>query len=400
MAARGHEVHALRIEKDSRKVGWQGVAVHSYSPARGSSKEIHPWVADLETKVIRGEAAWRKAVALKKAGLEPNLIYAHPGWGESLFLKELWPRARLVLFGEFYYSPEGADTGFDPEFPSDSPDQERCRVRMKNLNQLAQLQLADLVISPTRWQASQYPQPWADRMEVVHDGIETDALAPDPSVKATLASGQVLTRDHEVITFVARHLEPYRGFHVFMRALPSLLARRPRAHVLIVGADGVSYGARPRRHRSWRECMLEEVGSRIAPEQATRVHFLGRLDRAAFTRVLQLSRVHIYLTYPFVLSWSLVEAMSVGCAIVASDTAPVAEVLTHGKNAALTGFFDVPGLVDNIEHLLEDQRLRPRLSLEARATAMERFDLKRVCLPRQIALLEDGLRGRPGPFRA
>lgn len=355
-------------------------------------------MADFETKVIRGEAAWRKALELQRAGFEPDVIYAHPGWGESLFLKEVWPRARLVLFGEFYYASEGADTGFDPEFAPGSQDEDRCRVQMKNLNQLAQLQVADLVISPTRWQASRYPQPWGDRIEVVHDGIDTDALRPDPHVKAKLADGRELTRDDEVITFVARNLEPYRGFHVFMRALPALLRTRPKAHVLIVGEDGVSYGAAPRQHRSWREFMLAEMGSQVNAEDAARVHFLGRVPRDAFTRILQLSTVHVYLTYPFVLSWSLLEAMSMGCVVVGSNTPPVREAIEDGEQGLLVDFFDAGALVKAVDRLLEDGVLRKRLSTGARVRARERYDLNRCCLPRQIVLLEALVTGASMPM--
>jgi glycosyltransferase involved in cell wall biosynthesis len=388
LAARGHEVQALRITPKAQATTlWRGVLVHSSAPQRGNAQAIHPWLSDLETKFIRGEAAWHMARALKAGGFTPDVIYAHPGWGESLFLKEVWPCARLVLFGEFFYTAEGADLGFDPEFQCADPGEDRCRLQARNLNQLSQLALANLVISPTRWQASTYPSPWREAIEVVHDGIDTQALRPEPGVRAAFKDGSALTREDEVITFVARHLEPYRGFHTFMRALPALLKTRPQAHMLIVGEDGVSYGSPPPGYRHWRERMLDEVGPQISPADARRVHFLGRLERAAFTRVLQLSRVHIYLTYPFVLSWSLIEAMSIGCSIVASDTAPVREVLADGHNALLVDFFDAQALVRRVEELLDDWAQAQRLSAQARRSAMEWFDLTRVCLPRQLSLL-------------
>lgn len=390
LANRGHEVVALRVSKSSELERWRGVDVHSYQPRIGSTRGIHPWVVDIETKTIRGEACWRKARQLKDAGFTPEVIYAHPGWGESLFLKQLWPAAKLVLYGEFFYSSEGADMGFDPEFEpqKDESDAERCRLEMKNLNHLAQLGQAELLISPTHWQASRFPSPWRERVAVVHDGIDTDRLRPDPLVTANLPDGSVLSRSDEVITFVARHLEPYRGFHVFMRALPSLLRVRPKAHVVIVGEDGVSYGKLPTSHRNWREQMLAEVGARINAEDARRVHFVGRLQRDAFTRVLQLSTVHIYMTYPFVLSWSLLEAMSIGCAIVASDTAPVREVIDDEQQGLLIDFFDTQALVSSVEYLISDVQLRERLGLQARQRACERYDLKRRCLPRQVTLVE------------
>jgi glycosyltransferase involved in cell wall biosynthesis len=388
LAAQGHEVHALRIERAARRVPWQGVQVHTYWPRGRSTQGIHPWVADIETKTLRGEACWRKARELAAAGFAPDVIYAHPGWGESLFLKQVWPAARLIVFGEFFYEPDGADMGFDPEFAADDPEAQRCRLQMKNLNHLAHLPQADAIVSPTRWQASRFPMPWRERIQVIHDGIDTDALRPDPAVRMQLANGLLLTRDDEVITFVARHLEPYRGFHTFMRALPALLRERARAQVVIVGEDGVSYGALPAGHRHWRERMLAEVGPQIDADAARRLHFVGRLAREAFTRVLQLSRVHIYLTYPFVLSWSLLEAMSVGAAIVASDTAPVREVIQHEREGLLVDFFDPPALVRAVARLLDDAGLRERLGVAARQTVVERYDLKQRCLPVHSQLVE------------
>ncbi len=388
LAARGHEVRALKIERAARVVHWRGVAVHTYWPKGKSSPGIHPWVADIETKTLRGEACLHKALELAASGFEPDVIHAHPGWGEPLFLKQVWPRAKLVLFAEFFYQPEGADTGFDLEFADGDPQTQRCRLQMKNLNHLAHLVQADAIVSPTQWQASRFPLPWRERIAVIHDGIDTDALAPDPAVRARFANGLELSRADEVITFVARHLEPYRGFHTFMRALPALLRERPGAHVLVVGEDGVSYGAPPTAHRNWRERMLAEVGPQIGAEAARRVHFLGRLERDAFTRVLQLSRVHIYLTYPFVLSWSLLEAMSVGCAIVASNTAPVREVMRHEHEGLLVDFFDPAGLVRAVVRLLDDPDLRARCAAAARRTVVERYDLKQHCLPAHVQLVE------------
>jgi glycosyltransferase involved in cell wall biosynthesis len=389
LAGRGHEVHALRIERKARQWNWQGVQVHAYWPEGRSTRGIHPWVADIETKTLRGEACWRKARALAASGFAPDLIYAHPGWGEALFLKQVWPAAKLMVFGEFFYGAHGADTGFDPEFSdTDDDGQQVCRLQMKNLNHLAHLAQADAIVSPTRWQASRFPLPWRERIEVIHDGIDTDALRPDPAVRVRLGDGLDLTRADEVITFVARHLEPYRGFHTFMRALPALLRERLQAHVLIVGEDGVSYGAPPTTHRHWRERMLAEIGPQLDAAAARRVHFVGRLEREAFTRVLQLSRVHVYLTYPFVLSWSLLEAMSIGCAIVGSDTAPVREVIAHGQQGLLADFFDPRALVRSVVQLLDDEALRARCGAAARQRVIARYDLIQHCLPRHVQLVE------------
>jgi len=391
LAAQGHEVVALTLQKVPETT-WQGVRVIPYAVARGTSPTVHPWVADFETKVIRAEAAFRAMLALKAQGFAPDAVIAHPGWGESLFVKEVWPATKLGIYCEFFYHPHGADVGFDPEFPSTDPEGEACRLRLKNLNHLLHFDVADAAISPTHWQASTFPEPFRAKITVVHDGIDTDAIAPNPSVSLTLttqAGGEVtLTRRSEVITFVNRNLEPYRGYHVFMRALPEILERRPNARVLIVGGNEVSYGARPdpQRYgnRPWRQIFIDEVRPRIADADWARVHFLGNVPYQHFIPLLQLSTVHVYLTYPFVLSWSLLEAMSAGCAMVASDTQPLREAITHGETGRLVDFFDVAGLASEICALLDDPAARQRLGANARAFAQAHYDLKRVCLPRQL----------------
>ena len=357
-----------------------GLRVVRYRPARGSSASIHPWVVDLETKVIRAEAAFRAALAMRSQGFHPDVIVAHPGWGESLFLKEVWPQARLGLYCEFFYSHRGQDVGFDPEFSSPDPS-EACRVTLKNVNNLLHFEQADAGLAPTRWQADTFPPRFRDRITVVHDGIDTERVRPNPGARISLSTGLSLGRDDEVITFVNRNLEPYRGYHVFMRTLPEILRRRPRAQAVIVGGSGVSYGAPAPAGKTWHQLFLDEVRDDL---DLSRVHFVGALPYDAFVALLQVSTVHVYLTYPFVLSWSLLEAMSAGCAIVASDTAPLREVIVAGETGRMVGFFDRRALADAVCGLLADAGERARLGSNARAFAQARYDLKTVCLPRQI----------------
>jgi glycosyltransferase involved in cell wall biosynthesis len=386
LAARGHEVSALAM-RSGLPPAWRGVRLTGYRAARGSTEGIHPWVGDFESKVIRGEAAFRAALAMRAQGYEPDVVVAHPGWGESLFLKEVWPRARLGIYCEFHYRAEGADVGFDPEFPARDPG-DACRVRIKNVNNLLHFETADAGLSPTRWQADSFPAAFRPRISVVHDGIDTETVAPDPAAAFTFsAEGRTLSlgRGDEVITFVNRNLEPYRGYHVFVRALPEILARRPRAQVVIVGGDGVSYGARPPQGRTWKDLFFDEVKDRI---DLRRVHFTGHLPYERYLALLQVSTVHVYLTYPFVLGWSLLEAMSAGCAIVASDTPPLREAISHGENGRLFGFFDRAALADEVCGLLADPAARARLGAAARQAAQLRYDLRSVCLPGQLAWVE------------
>ena len=394
LVERGHEVRALTIERaaESSKAG---ILVHTYALKRGTTVGIHPWVADFETKTIRAEACYRAARDLKSQGYEPDVIVAHPGWGESLFLKEVWQQAKLGIYAEFFYQPTGADVGFDPEFPLQDVG-DVCRLRLKNLNNFLHFEVADAGISPTHWQASTFPGPFRNAITVVHDGIDTQTLKPNPGAALTLEtkrSGKIRldTRD-EVITFVNRNLEPYRVYHVFMRALPDILKRRPHARVLIVGGSDVSYGSKPdlAKHgeSSWREVFSREVRPQISDADWGRVHFLGKIPYEHFVTLLQVSSVHVYLTYPFVLSWSLLEAMSVGCAIVASDTAPVSEAIEHDQTGRLVDFFDVTALSNEVCELLDDPAARMRLGSAARARTLSRYDLKTVCLPAQLAWVE------------
>ena len=357
-----------------------------YQAARGTTPGVHPWVAETETKVIRGEAAFRAALALKAEGYAPDIIYAHPGWGESLFLKDVWPDARLIIYCEFYYHAQGVDVGFDPEFAASDPG-EVCKLRMKNTNTLLHLETADAGVSPTHWQKSTFPERFQPRIGVIHDGIDTDSVRPNPNIGIRLGDVK-LSRQDEVITFVNRNLEPYRGYHIFMRALPQILANRPNARVMIVGGNEVSYGAAPPAGKSWKQIFLDEVRTRIDPLDLARVHFLGNVPYPQFIALLQLSTVHVYLTYPFVLSWSLLEAMSCGCAIVASDTAPLREAISDHHTGRLVDFFSPAQLAETVSELLADPAQRQRLGDAARAFAVEHYDLKRVCLPQQLALVE------------
>ena len=395
LAQCGHDVVALTL-RNIEDVDWNGVRIVRYRVSKSSTRDIHPWVSDFETKIIRGQACLQAAAGLKANGFQPDVIVAHPGWGESLFLKELWPQARLGIYCEFYYRPEGLDVGFDPEFPSADPVGSACQIRLKNLNGNLHFEIADAGLSPTRFQASTFPEGFRERIEVIHEGVNTDVLTPSSDIgiqiETTAGRSVQLTRADEVVTFVNRELEPYRGYHVFMRALPELLKRRPNAKILIVGGNGVSYGARPDPsvygERSWSQIFVDEVMPGVSPADRDRIFFLGKVPYQQFIGLLQLSRVHVYLTYPFALSWSLLEAMSVGCTIVGSDTAPVREVIEHGQTGRLTPFFDRAGLAHEITDLLDRPEERQRLGDNARAFVRENYDLIRVCLPKQIAWVE------------
>ena len=360
-----------------------GVRLVGYDAPPDAAQTTSPILHTTEAAVRRGQAVLAVLLRLKKAGFYPDIVCAHPGWGETLFLKDVYPRSRLIHFCEFYYHTAGQDFNFDPEFSNNAGDV--LRLRIQNLHHLMALELADIGIAPTVWQCSRFPAPYQSKITVVHDGIDTQKVTPDPQAFVQFPSKNIrLTRSDEVITFVSRNLEPYRGFHTFMRALPGLLKARPKARVIIVGGNEVSYGRRLAKG-SYREKYLAEIEGRF---DASRVHFVGRLPYATFLRVLQVSTAHVYLTYPFVLSWSMLEAMAAGCLVIGSRTPPVEEVIRHEQNGLLVDFFSPENLVDAVQRACEEPARMQSLREAARRLIVERYDLKAVCLPRQRALIE------------
>ena len=371
-------VVALRMGEDAH---YYGVEVLGYEVKKTFGKG-HPHLDDLQVKLLRAEAAASRAQKLKASGFVPDVILAHPGWGETLLLKDVWPNARIGLFSEFFYHVAGSDVGFDPEFQSKHNTLEQAsRLKIKNTNQLLAFLDADRGIAPTEWQKSLYPLHIRQMIDVIHDGIDTEFLKPNPQVTMTLNGQKSLSKADEIITFVNRNLEPYRGYHQFMRALPELMKRRPHARIMIVGGPDVSYGSAPPAGKTWRQIFWDEVKDQL---DTSRVHFLGKLNYPEFVQLLQLSTVHVYLTYPFVLSWSLMEAMSLECAIVASNTAPVQEVIQHEQNGLLVDFFKPQETVESICRLLENPSLAKALGQSARRKIVAQYDLKTHCLPAQV----------------
>jgi glycosyltransferase involved in cell wall biosynthesis len=327
-----------------------------------------PFDAPVLRAIHRGKRVAAGALQLKRQGFYPDIIFTHIGWGEALFLKDVFPKARVLLYCEFFYNARGADLGFDPEFPVTA--EKILRLRVMNAPLLMSLDASDWGMAPTRWQQKQFSPAHAARMSVVHDGVDTDVVTP--------GSGP----EGELITYVARNLEPYRGFHIFMRAVPEIQKRRPNARIVIVGGDEVSYSPRLPEGQTYRERLLRELDGKA---DLSRVSFMGKLPYAAYLDVLRKSSVHVYLTYPFVLSWSLLEAMSAGCLVVGSRTPPVEEVVRDGENGLLVDFFSPEGIAARVDEALsmDSTLIRQR----ARATVIENYDLKRVCLPKQLQLV-------------
>ncbi|MGH7154000.1 MAG: glycosyltransferase [Acetobacteraceae bacterium] len=336
-----------------------------------ASAETHVIARDLEAAGRRAEVVAVTAARLKALGFTPDIVIGHHGWGELLNIRDVWPDAPLLGYMEFYYRTDESDVGFDPEFPS--PVSDYPRIRAKNATNLLALNLGGHGQTPTRWQLSTYPE-WArERITLVPEGVNLDRCKPDPDARRqplVIGKARIAARD-KLVTFVSRDLEPYRGFHVMMRALPHLLRARKDVRVVLVGGDGVSYGTAPPTG-TWRSMMVEELGDRL---DADRVLFPGRLDYATYLRLLQRSDAHVYLTYPFVASWSLREALASGCAIIGSDTPPVREFIEDGQNGLLCPFFEPKRLAERVLQVLEDRALAHALREQSRRFAERSLSL-------------------------
>ena len=359
-----------------------GVEVERYAPSRQANPQTHHYLRNLEDQVLYGQAAGRACMALKDKGFTPDIICAHSGWGEALYLKDIFPNAKLLVYCEFFYRSRGSDVYFEPGSKYDMDLD--CRIRTKNAHMLLTMESMDWGMTPTKWQWQQHPDFLRDRISVIHDGIDTETCRPKPEETLTLPTGKILSREDEVVTYLARNLEPYRGFHVFMRALATLCRKRPNAEFVIIGGDKTSYGKAPRSGLPWREELLRST--EIDPR---RVHFIGYQTYENYLKLLQISSAHIYLTYPFVLSWSMLESLSCGVSLVASNTPPVQEVLVDGENALLFDFHDADALAEQVQRLLEDRELARKISLAGRQTILDKYDLERYCLPRQLDLIRE-----------
>lgn len=364
-----------------------GVIDAAYTGCGQRPDGLHQYARHIEEQIRCGVAAMEAAKALRRAGISPDLIYAHPGWGEALFLKDVFPGARFIGYCEHYYDPRGRDAAFDPEFPI--LDYHWPIVSLQNTANLHALAACDRGVSPTFWQRRGFPPAWREKIEVIHEGVDTDIVRPDPAACLRInGPGVDIAHGDEIVTYVARDLEPYRGFHIFMRALPELLRLRPSCRVLVVGRDGVSYGMRPPFGQSYARRYRAQY-----PVDPDRVFFCDTLPYPDYLKVLQASACHVYLTYPFVLSWSALEAMAAGCLLVGSDTEPVREVIADGQNGFLVDFFDHQALAHRIADVLAHRHDLPHLRRAARQTVLERYDKARTCLPAHLRLAERVLAG-------
>lgn len=361
-----------------------GVTKVLYKPSREVRPETHHYVRSLESAVLQGQAVYRVAQQLRERGFVPDVVYAHSGWGPGLFVKDIFPKAKFCSFFEWFYRAHGSDADFDPADPLQADDE--ARIRIKNAPILLDLASCDQGLCPTSWQRQQFPAELHSKLKVLHDGVDTQYFKPQSGAKLVLPECNLdLSQVKELVTYVGRGMEPYRGFPQFMEAVALLQKRRPQAHVVVVGEDRVAYGKQLPDGQTYKQLMLEKL-----PLDLSRLHFTGRLSYDLYLKVLQASSVHVYLTRPFVLSWSMLEAMSAGCVLVASDTEPVKEVIEDGENGLLTPFFSPEKICDRILEVLDHPDGMARIRLNARQTVQERYDLATL-LPQHLDWLQSGL---------
>ncbi len=385
-ALAAENTHRIRFITKHLTTEMEGVGRVTYRVPRDASPHTHRYLINAERAVLQGQEVWRVAKHLRESeGFSPQIIIAHPGWGDALFIKDLFPKAQLLSLFEFYYHASGADMGFDPEDPIEQDDFARSRI--KNTVNILSLEAADWGVCPTVWQWSTHPPEFMNKLSVLHEGIDTQLCKPNPNAIFHIKNGPSFKVGDEVITHIERNFEPYRGFPTFMQMAATLLRERPNAHIVVVGADGVSYGKPAPKGTSYRKIWLERTGLANHPDRA-RLHFVGTLPHAEMITLLQVSTAHIYLTYPFVLSWSLLEAMACGCAIVASDTKPVREVMEHGTHGLLADFYDPASLAAHVITFLEAKDRNKAMREAARERVLKRYD-SALLLPLYVRLVKE-----------
>jgi len=360
----------------------KGVKKVIYKPSRTAGAETHHYVRDLENAVLQGQAVYRIGEQLKSNGLVPDLVYGHSGWGPTLFIKDVFPKAKLFCYFEWFYHAHGTDADFDPSDPL-TVDGE-ARIRIKNAPILIDLASCDRGLSPTSWQQQQFPLELQSKITVRHDGIDTNYFKPKPGAKLVLPHLNLdLSAVSEIITYVARGMEPYRGFPQFMEAVALIQQRRPNCHIVVVGKDRVAYGKPLPEGQSYKQLMLEKLSLDLS-----RLHFTDLLPYDKYLQVIQASSVHIYLTRPFVVSWSMLETMATGCLLVASDTPPVREFIEDGVNGLLVDFFSPEQIAQRVEEALDNPEAMTEIRTRARATITEKYALADL-LPQHIQWLVD-----------
>ncbi len=382
------------LTKPKQGVEIPGVKKVEYEASREPVPEQHSYTINFSRAIVRGQEVWRMCKKLKEKGFIPDVIVGHLGWGEGMFLKLSYPEVPILSFFEFFYSPFDSDSSFLKEHEEVTPDQQ-ARVMMKNALHFYNFHYSDWGITPTYFQQRRLPKEYYYKTSVLHDGIDTDVARPGAGRTLTLPDGITLSPRDEIVTYISRNFEPYRGFTQFMQAAEIILKRRPHCHIIMVGGDEVSYGAKPKGNKTYRQEMLEKVSLDMK-----RFHQLPRVPYEMMIKIMQISGAHIYLTVPFVLSWSSMEAMACGCLMICSNTEPVLEVMQDRKNALIVDFFSPKEIADRVDEVFTHPDRLQQLRRAARQTILDKYALTKV-LPLHQELIQDlASRKMPPPTAA
>ena len=384
--AKKHNVHSLSLFDFKA----EGVKHHKYAPKQATNEKTHDLAKEFEAKIIRAEGCANKAYELKNEGFTPDLIIGHHGWGELMFLSEVYPTSKILSYLEFHYQLYGSDIDFDEEQQEDM-DEVFLRRKLigRNASFFSQYEISNYFLTPTEFQKSTFPKRIKDKIKVIHEGINTDIIKPNNNVEVKLNDFD-LNKEKKVVLFVNRNLEPYRGYHIFMRSLPNIFKEHPDALIIIVGGELTSYGKKAPDGTTWKEIFFNEVKDSIDLE---RVLFTGYLeDHSKLTALMQSATVQVYLTYPFVLSWSLLESLACELLVIGSDTEPVKEVIKDGENGLLVDFFDHEAIAKKVSNVLADPKKYDKIRKKARKDIIKKYDLTNVCLPNSIKYIEDILK--------
>jgi glycosyltransferase involved in cell wall biosynthesis len=377
LATLGHRCTFL--SERARPNGWDDIDYRQYKVRGGATERNHYCSRGFENAIWRCQAVYE--ATKEQPRIEPDLIVAHSGFGSSLFLSELTD-APVINYFEYYFHPRNSDLDFRPDFRGTLAHQLRSRAR--NAMILLDLENCALGYSPTHWQHQQLPVRYHDKVRVVFDGIDTDIWRPVDRPDSRRL-GRIIPKNARFVTYVSRGLESMRGFDVFMQASRLVAQRHPDVYFLVVGQDRCVYG--DDRAVTGSESFKKWVLSR-ATYDLDRYLFLGRVTPAQLVEIFALSDVHVYLTVPFVLSWSLLNALSCGVPVIASNTGPVQEVIQNGENGVLVNFFDIETMQEQILAALDQpDALRATLGAAGRQLIEQKYSLD-VCVPQQVELFE------------
>ncbi|HEY0009788.1 MAG TPA: glycosyltransferase [Tepidisphaeraceae bacterium] len=396
-----------------RSLGWQCTFVSETAPGRvegiekiqyklagGATKHNHFCSRTFENTVWHSHAVYE--ALMKRPDIRPDLIVGHSGFGSTLFLRELYPDTPVVNFFEYYYRSHDPDS--DMDFRRDLnwqvPEIKYLRSRCRNAMILLDLQNCQVGYTPTRFQKSRFPQEYNEKIRTIFDGVDravyhghNATLRPPVAQRGprTIAGVEV-PAGTKVVTYVSRGFEAMRGFDIFMKAAKLICQRMDDVIFLVIGTDRIAYGGDESytQGKSFKQWVLDQDDYDL-----NRIKFIGRVQPDELSRTLAASDLHIYLTVPFVLSWSMMDAMSCGAVVLASDTSPVREMIKDGENGLLADFFSPEDFADKACRVLADPDAHRPLGDAAEKMVQDHYALETL-LPQMLALYDDAMHQRAG----